>query len=150
MITEDLKRQLPAELDPASITKHVLIQSAPGNEFGQTHLLIHAGVVSWQGRAIILAAGDDAGVVSANYCTQLAVSTDSHVVWPLFFPGGDIGKLAVYGTVNDLDAGFVVCRDMAGQRSGAGRRRLCNPLGHRLIRSGLYMCLPDKARSDVS
>jgi len=32
----------------------------------------------------------------------LAFTTDSYVVTPLFFPGGDIGKLAVYGTVNDL------------------------------------------------
>ncbi|MCX8068497.1 MAG: hydrogenase expression/formation protein HypE [Anaerolineae bacterium] len=32
----------------------------------------------------------------------LAVSTDSFVVRPLFFPGGDIGSLAVHGTVNDL------------------------------------------------
>jgi hydrogenase expression/formation protein HypE len=31
-----------------------------------------------------------------------AFTTDSHVVQPLFFPGGDIGKLAVAGTVNDL------------------------------------------------
>lgn len=33
---------------------------------------------------------------------RLAFSTDSYVVRPLFFPGGDIGSLAVYGTVNDL------------------------------------------------
>jgi len=33
---------------------------------------------------------------------QLAFTTDCYVVSPLFFPGGDIGKLAVYGTVNDL------------------------------------------------
>ncbi len=33
---------------------------------------------------------------------QLALTTDSFVVDPLFFPGGDIGKLAVCGTVNDL------------------------------------------------
>lgn len=32
----------------------------------------------------------------------LAVTTDSFVVSPLFFPGGDIGSLAVYGTINDL------------------------------------------------
>jgi hydrogenase expression/formation protein HypE len=32
----------------------------------------------------------------------LAFTTDSYVVTPLFFPGGDIGELAVYGTVNDL------------------------------------------------
>jgi hydrogenase expression/formation protein HypE len=33
---------------------------------------------------------------------QLAFTTDSFVVSPLFFPGGDIGRLAVFGTVNDL------------------------------------------------
>jgi hydrogenase expression/formation protein HypE len=33
---------------------------------------------------------------------RLAFTTDSHVVSPLFFPGGDIGKVAVFGTVNDL------------------------------------------------
>jgi len=49
-----------------------------------------------------LRAGDDAGVVQPNAGTRLAVSTDSHVVFPLFFPGGDIGKLAVCGTVNDV------------------------------------------------
>lgn len=49
----------------------------------------------------ILRAGDDAGVVHVD-ASRLAVSTDSHVVAPLFFPGGDIGKLAVCGTVNDL------------------------------------------------
>lgn len=34
--------------------------------------------------------------------TRLAFTTDSYVVQPLFFPGGDIGKLAVCGTLNDL------------------------------------------------
>jgi hydrogenase expression/formation protein HypE len=34
--------------------------------------------------------------------SRLAFSTDSYVISPLFFPGGDIGKLAVCGTVNDL------------------------------------------------
>lgn len=36
---------------------------------------------------------------------RLAFTTDSFVVRPTFFPGGDIGKLAVYGTVNDLAVG---------------------------------------------
>ena len=36
---------------------------------------------------------------------RLAFTTDSYVVDPLFFPGGDIGKLAVCGTVNDLAVG---------------------------------------------
>ncbi len=49
---------------------------------------------------------------------RIAMSTDSYVVRPMFFPGGDIGKLAVYGTANDvamcgarpryLSAGFVL------------------------------------------
>ncbi|MCF7991920.1 MAG: hydrogenase expression/formation protein HypE [Thiohalocapsa sp.] len=49
---------------------------------------------------------------------RLAVSTDAHVIAPLFFPGGDIGSLAVHGTVNDvamsgarplyLTAGFIL------------------------------------------
>lgn len=65
-----------------------------------------------------LHAGDDAGVVQPTPGTRLAVSTDSHVVSPLFFPGGDIGRLAVCGTVNDvammgatplyLTAGFIL------------------------------------------
>src|SRR5581483_1969411 len=36
---------------------------------------------------------------------RLAFTTDSFVVRPLFFPGGDIGSLAVHGTVNDLAMG---------------------------------------------
>ncbi len=48
-----------------------------------------------------LRAGDD-GAVVAIPTGRIVVSTDSHVVYPLFFPGGDIGKLAVCGTVNDV------------------------------------------------
>jgi hydrogenase expression/formation protein HypE len=47
---------------------------------------------------------DDQAVVSVNG-TRLAFTTDSFVVKPLFFPGGDIGSLAVHGTVNDLAMG---------------------------------------------
>ncbi|WZO98771.1 hydrogenase expression/formation protein HypE [Isosphaeraceae bacterium EP7] len=45
--------------------------------------------------------GGDNGVKAP----RIAFSTDSFVVRPLFFPGGDIGKLAVHGTVNDLAVG---------------------------------------------
>ena len=48
--------------------------------------------------------GDDAAVVAPPQGGRLALSTDSHVVNPLIFPGGDIGRLAVCGTVNDLAA----------------------------------------------
>jgi hydrogenase expression/formation protein HypE len=47
---------------------------------------------------------DDQAVVSVNG-SRIAVTTDSFVVKPLFFPGGDIGSLAVHGTVNDLAMG---------------------------------------------
>lgn len=44
---------------------------------------------------------DDSAVVEMNGA-RFALTTDSHVVSPLFFPGGDIGRLAICGTVNDL------------------------------------------------
>jgi hydrogenase expression/formation protein HypE len=62
-----------------------------------------------------------------NFCHErLAFSTDSFVVSPLFFPGGDIGKLAICGTVNDLvvsgarplwlSAAFIIPEGMAIER----------------------------------
>mgnify|MGYP002345216022 CR=1 FL=1 len=69
----------------------------------------------------LLAGNDFACILPASVDTKsakLVVSTDSHVVSPLFFPGGDIGRLAVCGTVNDvsmsgaipsgLTAGFII------------------------------------------
>ena len=47
-----------------------------------------------------LAKLDDSAVLDFN--GRLAFTTDSYVVSPIFFPGGDIGKLAICGTVNDL------------------------------------------------
>lgn len=47
-----------------------------------------------------LRAGTDAAVLAP--AGPIALTTDAFVVRPLFFPGGDIGALAVYGTVNDL------------------------------------------------
>ena len=48
-----------------------------------------------------LAAMEDSAVIKAG-SEIIAFSTDSYVVDPIFFPGGDIGALAVHGTVNDL------------------------------------------------
>lgn len=49
---------------------------------------------------------DDAAVLPCKQLADghaaLAISTDSHVVNPLFFPGGDIGRLSICGTVNDV------------------------------------------------
>jgi hydrogenase expression/formation protein HypE len=44
---------------------------------------------------------DDSAIVTIDN-QRYALTTDSHVVAPLFFPGGDIGRLAICGTVNDL------------------------------------------------
>ena len=44
---------------------------------------------------------DDGAVIPING-TNIVFTTDSHVVRPIFFPGGDIGRIAVSGTVNDL------------------------------------------------
>lgn len=48
-----------------------------------------------------LAQGDD-GAVLPGADGRLVMATDSHVISPLFFPGGDIGSLSVHGTLNDL------------------------------------------------
>jgi len=52
----------------------------------------------------VLSRLDDQAIVSVQGA-RLAFTTDSFVVKPLFFPGGDIGSLAVHGTINDLAMG---------------------------------------------
>lgn len=49
----------------------------------------------------ILDRGDDAGLVTVPG-ERIVMSTDGHVISPIFFPGGDIGALSVHGTINDL------------------------------------------------
>ena len=51
-----------------------------------------------------LAQGNDQAILPPP-AGRIAIATDSHVISPLFFPGGDIGSLAVHGTVNDLAMG---------------------------------------------
>ncbi|CAB4365147.1 MAG: hydrogenase expression/formation protein HypE [Actinobacteria bacterium] len=54
------------------------------------------------GAAASSATPTDSHVLTLANGQRLAFSTDTYVVHPLFFPGGNIGELAVYGTVNDL------------------------------------------------
>jgi hydrogenase expression/formation protein HypE len=49
----------------------------------------------------MLSAGNDQAAFRPP-AGRLVISTDAHVVSPLFFPGGDIGSLAVHGTINDI------------------------------------------------
>ncbi|HOA21440.1 MAG TPA: hydrogenase expression/formation protein HypE [Anaerolineaceae bacterium] len=70
-----------------------------------THELIVNVFQKYLGNAILNAGNDSAllcGELLPPAGSQLVVSTDAHVVTPLFFPGGDIGRLAVCGTVNDV------------------------------------------------
>ncbi|MFH1729458.1 MAG: hydrogenase expression/formation protein HypE [Pseudomonadota bacterium] len=53
---------------------------------------------------------DDSAVFENQGSSRLAFTTDSFVVSPLFFKGGDIGKLAVCGTVNDLAMSGATCK----------------------------------------
>jgi hydrogenase expression/formation protein HypE len=53
----------------------------------------------------VLSALEDQATVRLGTGPRLAFTTDSFVVRPIFFPGGDIGSLAVHGTVNDLAVG---------------------------------------------
>jgi len=50
----------------------------------------------------VLAELNDGAIFEIRPGLRLAFSTDSYTVDPIFFPGGDIGELAIYGTVNDL------------------------------------------------
>lgn len=77
------------------------ITLAQGDGGRLTRQLVREHIVSVLGGGESLRLLDDAARLPAPD-GPIAVTTDSFVVTPLFFPGGDIGSLAVYGTVNDL------------------------------------------------
>jgi hydrogenase expression/formation protein HypE len=64
-------------------------------------LVTHLFLPHFQNEALA-GLGDAAVVELAGTSQRLAISTDSFTVTPLFFPGGNIGSLAVHGTVNDV------------------------------------------------
>jgi hydrogenase expression/formation protein HypE len=76
------------------------ITLAHGSGGRASHELIEKMFVAVFGSAALLPM-EDCAVVEAGK-ERLAFTTDSFVVDPIFFPGGDIGELAVNGTVNDL------------------------------------------------
>lgn len=73
---------------------------AHGEGARQTRRLVRDLFFRAFGNQALLRAGDSAVLPQPG--GRLALTTDSFVVSPLFFPGGDIGALAVHGTVNDL------------------------------------------------
>ncbi|HZG69239.1 MAG TPA: hydrogenase expression/formation protein HypE [Herpetosiphonaceae bacterium] len=80
--------------------EHITLSHGSGGK--ATHNLIE-GVFAPAFSNPLLDRMDDAATFAiGNTGQSVAVTTDTYVVSPLFFPGGDIGKLAVHGTVNDL------------------------------------------------
>jgi len=77
--------------------KKILLAHGSGGRL--THNLIKELLLTRFKNPILKELSDSAVI---NYRERIAFTTDSFVVSPLFFPGGDIGKLAVCGTVNDL------------------------------------------------
>jgi hydrogenase expression/formation protein HypE len=77
-----------------------LVKMAHGGGGSLSHELTRDIFVKHFSNPALDAMGDSAIIGIPK--SHLAYTTDSYVVKPLFFPGGDIGKLAVCGTVNDL------------------------------------------------
>jgi hydrogenase expression/formation protein HypE len=79
-------------------TKRIQLDHGAGGRASQ-ELVAHTFLPSLENP--ILAELNDSALLDFQGM-RLAMSTDSYVVDPIFFPGGDIGSLAVHGTVNDL------------------------------------------------
>ncbi|MEZ5400168.1 MAG: hydrogenase expression/formation protein HypE [Bryobacteraceae bacterium] len=86
--------QCPLPPDSAAV-----IELADGGGGRRTQRLLEDLILPAFSNAALNARHDGATLPGAP---RLAFTTDSYVVDPLFFPGGDIGELAVYGAVNDL------------------------------------------------
>lgn len=83
---------------PSSSDGQITLAHGEGGRL--TRCLIRERVLTRFGNEFLLSLGDSA--LLPDISGPFAFTTDSFVVSPLFFPGGDIGSLAVFGTVNDL------------------------------------------------
>lgn len=105
---------MSGNMAPRPSTERILLAHGSGGEL--SHELVES-VFAGAFDNPVLRPLDDSAVVSIEGA-RLAFTTDSYVVTPLFFQGGDIGKLAICGTVNDLSmsgarplflsAGFII------------------------------------------
>ncbi|MEA3312315.1 MAG: hydrogenase expression/formation protein HypE [candidate division WOR-3 bacterium] len=113
----------------------------------KTARLIRELFLAYLGNPILERLEDSAELPSDR--GRIALTTDSHVVYPLFFPGGDIGKLAVCGTLNDLavkgakprfmTAGFVL---RAGMSMDA-LERIVRSMAEELNKAGVQLIAGD-------
>jgi len=107
----------PLHPRPAAVLRDTRITLSHGSGGKAMHDLIENVFIAGFGNSVEAAAEDQARIPLAPLAAlgdRLAFTTDSYVVEPLFFPGADIGRLAVNGTVNDLAVGgalplFISC-----------------------------------------
>jgi hydrogenase expression/formation protein HypE len=88
---------------PLNHKKSIVIGHGSGGRM--THDLIRDIFQSSFGNSILNTFNDFAGVIlpeQAKMKGKICISTDAHIVNPIIFPGGDIGRLAISGTVNDI------------------------------------------------
>ena len=114
--TKPISIQGPMCPVPHHHTETVVIGHGSGGQM--TSDLVKNNFQSRIGNVYLSDGNDAARLFIDGLDGQIAVSTDSHVVSPIFYPGGDIGRLSVCGTVNDvamlgadpkyLTAGFIL------------------------------------------
>lgn len=85
---------------PLQHTETIVMGHGSGGKM--THDLIQQVFKKYFSNAILDAGNDFASVTLPSGSGRLSISTDAHIVSPIIFPGGDIGKLAICGTVNDM------------------------------------------------
>jgi hydrogenase expression/formation protein HypE len=103
---------------PVPLHHHDQIVMGHGSGGRMTEELIREVFAPYFDNPALQEGNDFAQLSTPQNGSRLSVSTDSHIVFPLTFPGGDIGRLAVCGTVNDvamagadpvaLTAGFIL------------------------------------------
>ncbi|MFH2003773.1 MAG: hydrogenase expression/formation protein HypE [Bacteroidota bacterium] len=100
-LNKDSKIDISSGLScPIPITEYDKVLLAHGGGGTLMHQLIQKMFISQFDNELLNVQHD--GAIFELNGVKYAFSTDSYVVQPIFFPGGDIGELAVYGTVNDL------------------------------------------------
>lgn len=78
------------------------VELTHGSGGRKMHRLIKELFLKYFANPILARLEDSAEITSPKLSPRIAFTTDGYVVKPVFFPGGDIGKLAVCGTINDL------------------------------------------------
>lgn len=91
---------------PNPVTDRILLGHGSGGRLSAE--LLRDLFLPVLGNPILSALEDQATLPAESSAFRLALTTDAFVVQPLFFPGGDIGTLAVHGTVNDLAVGGAI------------------------------------------